>query len=332
MTAIIAGTSAVKATSTLIPFCHPLPVDSCKFLVDVVVRPHALGDRALQIRCTVACTARTGVEMEALTGASVAALTVYDMLKALSHRIVIAETKLVTKSGGKSDFVDNTAATATPAAANQQIEAASSSIATAAPASCSSAPSVSSEPGVRAPVPPFTLSSAMLKVRMAEDAWNSGDASRVALAYSADTRWRNRSEFLVGRPAAEAFLRTKWAREQNYRLIKELWAYTDNRIAVRFVYEWLDTSASAVPAAAASSSCSAASAAAASASSAAPPSSGQWMRSHGNENWLFDSSGLMVERHASINDVRIAPEQRLFHWTQGQPRPNNHPGLTELGL
>ena len=130
--------------------------------------------------------------------------------------------------------------------------------------------------------------------------WNNRDPAKVALAYTADSRWRNRSEFFEGRPAIEAFLIRKWARELEYRLIKEVWAYTGDRIAVRFVYEWRDDS-------------------------------GHWFRSHGNENWLFDQQGLMAERHASINDVPITEADRKFHWPRGR-RPDDHPGLTALGL
>ena len=135
---------------------------------------------------------------------------------------------------------------------------------------------------------------------MAEDGWNNRDPAKVAMAYTPDSRWRNRAEFFQGRPAIEAFLTRKWGRELEYRLIKEVWAFTDNRIAVRFVYEWRDDS-------------------------------GHWCRSHGNENWLFDEQGLMAERHASINDVPITEADRLFHWPQGR-RPDDHPGLTALGL
>ena len=153
----------------------------------------------------------------------------------------------------------------------------------------------------RPPLPPFTRDSAMLKVRRAEDAWNSRDPGRIALAYTPASRWRNRSDFLTGRPAIIAFLTAKWQREHDYRLIKELWAHDADRIAVRFVYEWHDAA-------------------------------GQWWRSHGNENWLFDAAGLMAERHASINDVAIAASDRLFHWDRSGPRPDDHPGLSDLGL
>ena len=152
----------------------------------------------------------------------------------------------------------------------------------------------------RPPLPPFTRETALQKVRMAEDGWNSRDPERVALAYTPDSRWRNRHEFPVGREQIRAFLAGKWQREQEYRLIKELWAHTDNRIAVRFAYEWQDAN-------------------------------GQWFRSYGNENWEFDDQGLMQARHASINDLPISPAERLFHWPQGR-RPDEHPGLSELGL
>jgi len=152
----------------------------------------------------------------------------------------------------------------------------------------------------RPPLPPFTRDTAIAKVRAAEDAWNSRDPARVALAYTLGSRWRNRAEFLVGRPAIEAFLTRKWQREHDYRLIKELWAFTDNRIAVRFAYEWRDDD-------------------------------GQWWRSYGNENWEFTESGHMARRIASINDLPIAESGRLFHWPQG-PRPADHPGLSDLSL
>ena len=153
----------------------------------------------------------------------------------------------------------------------------------------------------RPPLPPFTLEAATAKVRGAEDGWNSRDPVRVSLAYSADSRWRNRDEFLSGRPAIVAFLAAKWAREQEYRLIKELWAFGAARIAVRFAYEWHDAG-------------------------------GAWFRSHGNENWEFDVHGLMRARHASINDLAIGEADRLFRWDRTGPRPAAHPGLTELGL
>lgn len=152
----------------------------------------------------------------------------------------------------------------------------------------------------RPPVPPFTLESARQKVRAAEDGWNSRDPAKVALAYTADSRWRNRSDFLQGRAAIEAFLTRKWQREHEYRLIKELWAHDGARIAVRFAYEWRDED-------------------------------GQWYRAYGNENWHFDDQGLMAERHASINDLPISVAERLFHWPQGR-RPDDHPGLSDLGL
>ena len=152
----------------------------------------------------------------------------------------------------------------------------------------------------RPPLPPFTLETAAQKVRLAEDAWNSRDSARVALAYSPDSRWRNRSTFLQGRAQIEAFLVHKWNREFDYRLIKELWAVREDRIAVRFAYEWHDDS-------------------------------GQWFRSYGNENWAFDGNGLMTHRHASINDLPIAEHQRLFRWPLGR-RPDDHPGLSDLGL
>jgi nuclear transport factor 2 (NTF2) superfamily protein len=152
----------------------------------------------------------------------------------------------------------------------------------------------------RPPVPPFTEETARRKVRAAEDAWNGRDPAKVAAAYTPDSRWRNRSEFIRGRAEIEAFLTRKWARELEYRLIKELWAFGADRIAVRFVYECRD-------------------------------SEGRWWRSHGNENWRFDADGYMAERHASINDVSIAETDRLFRWPQGV-RPSDHPGLTELGL
>lgn len=153
---------------------------------------------------------------------------------------------------------------------------------------------------IRPPVPPFTLESAIAKVRAAEDAWNSRDVSRVAAAYSEDTVWRNRSEFVQGREEVKAFLRRKWTRELDYRLIKELWTFGGNRIAVRFAYEWHDDS-------------------------------GNWYRSYGNENWEFDERGFMARRIASINDLPIGESDRKFQWPQGT-RPEGHPGLGELGL
>lgn len=152
----------------------------------------------------------------------------------------------------------------------------------------------------RPPLPPFTRDTAIEKVRMAEDGWNSKDPEKVALAYTADSVWRNRAEFLTGRPAIVAFLTAKWAREQDYRLIKELWAFSGNRIAVRFAYEWHD-------------------------------GDGQWFRSYGNENWEFAADGLMQRRIASINDLPIDETERLFRWTDAK-RPLDHKGLTELGL
>jgi len=152
----------------------------------------------------------------------------------------------------------------------------------------------------RPPLPPFTLETAKEKVRKAEDGWNSRDPQKVALAYSVDSRWRNRNEFLSGRDQIIAFLTRKWSNEREYRLIKELWAFTGNRIAVRFAYESHDDN-------------------------------GNWFRSYGNENWEFDANGLMTARHASINDLAITEQQRLFHWPQGR-RPDDHPGLSELGL
>ena len=152
----------------------------------------------------------------------------------------------------------------------------------------------------RPPVPPFTPETAAHKVRMAEDAWNTREPERVALAYTEDSRWRNRAEFFAGRPAIIAFLRRKWARELDYRLIKQLWAFTGDRIAVRFVYEWHDDS-------------------------------GNWYRSHGNEQWEFDEAGLMRRREASINDVPIREQERKFRWPPG-PRPGEHPELGDLGL
>jgi nuclear transport factor 2 (NTF2) superfamily protein len=152
----------------------------------------------------------------------------------------------------------------------------------------------------RPPVPPFTRESAIQKVRGAEDAWNSRDPDRVAGVYTEDTVWRNRAEFPVGREAVRTFLQRKWARELDYRLIKELWAFTDHRIAVRFAYEWHDDS-------------------------------GHWFRSYGNENWEFNPQGLMQRRFASINDLPIAEADRLFHWPLGR-RPDDHASLSDLGL
>jgi nuclear transport factor 2 (NTF2) superfamily protein len=152
----------------------------------------------------------------------------------------------------------------------------------------------------RPPLPPFTLETATQKVRLAEDAWNSRDPARVSLAYTEDSVWRNRSEFLTGREAIVEFLTRKWAKENGYRLIKELWAFTGNHIAVRFQYEWHDES-------------------------------GQWFRAYGNEQWEFSEDGLMRRREASINDVAIAESDRKFHWPQGA-RPAGHPGLGESVL
>jgi len=152
----------------------------------------------------------------------------------------------------------------------------------------------------RPPLPPFTRESARQKVRMAEDAWNSRDPERVALAYTPDSRWRNRDEIFTGRPAIVAFLTRKWAKEHDYRLIKELWAFTEARISVRFQYEFHDAA-------------------------------GQWFRAYGNEQWEFDASGLMQRREASINDIAIEASARRFHWAAGS-RPSDHPGLSELGL
>lgn len=152
----------------------------------------------------------------------------------------------------------------------------------------------------RPPLPPFTTETAIEKVRLAEDGWNSRDPEKVALAYSPDTKWRNRVEFPVGRDEVRAFLARKWARELDYRLIKELWAFAGNRIAVRYAYEYRDDS-------------------------------GNWFRAYGNENWEFDPEGLMTARHASINEMPIAETERKFHWPLGA-RPQDHPGLSELGL
>ncbi len=152
----------------------------------------------------------------------------------------------------------------------------------------------------RPPLPPFTKESAIQKIRLAEDGWNSRDAAKVAQAYSLDTNWRNRTTFVKNREEAQAFLESKWAREQEYRLIKELWAFTDNRIAVRYAYESRDVD-------------------------------GNWFRSYGNENWEFGEDGLMINRFASINDLPITEAERKFHWPQGR-RPDDHPGLSDLGL
>ena len=152
----------------------------------------------------------------------------------------------------------------------------------------------------RPPLPPFDEQSAVQKVRMAEDAWNTRNPQRVSLAYTPDSKWRNRSEFLSGRAEIVQFLTRKWIRELDYRLIKELWAFRENRIAVRFAYEWHDDS-------------------------------GQWFRSYGNENWEFDGDGFMMRRIASINDLPITQSDRKYHWTLGR-RPDDHPGLSDLGL
>ncbi len=152
----------------------------------------------------------------------------------------------------------------------------------------------------RPPLPPFTLESATAKVRAAEDGWNSRDPEKVSLAYTVDSRWRNRAEFVNGREEIAAFLARKWEHELDYRLVKELWGFKENRMAVRFCYEWHEAA-------------------------------GQWWRSYGNELWEFDENGLMRVRHASINDLAIDERQRLLLWPQGR-RPDGHPGLTELGL
>lgn len=163
------------------------------------------------------------------------------------------------------------------------------------------APSQSDGPAMqRPPLPPFTTQSAAEKVRMAEDAWNAKNPEKVSLAYSPDSVWRNRTSFLQGRDEIVLFLKKKWARELEYRLIKELWTHADNRIAVRFAYEWRNDG-------------------------------NQWFRSYGNENWEFDQNGLMQRRIASINDLPIKEDERLFHWT-GSNRPKDHKGLSELGL
>jgi uncharacterized protein len=154
---------------------------------------------------------------------------------------------------------------------------------------------------MKPPLPPFSRETAEAKVRMAEDAWNSRDPERVSLAYTTDSRWRNRSEFLSGRDEIVEFLHRKWSQELSYRLIKELWAFTDNRIAVRFAYEWHNGSR-------------------------------EWFRAYGNEQWEFDEQGLMRRRHASINDLPITVDHRKFQWEAPGPRPADHPGLSELGL
>jgi uncharacterized protein len=153
---------------------------------------------------------------------------------------------------------------------------------------------------IRQPLPTFSKESAIKKIRLAEDAWNNKNPEKIATAYSLHSQWRNRDQFVQGRSQIIEFLTGKWERELEYRLIKELWAFHENRIAVRYVYESHDKN-------------------------------GNWFRSHGNENWAFNDKGLMTERHASINDVAIAESERKFHWPLG-PRPDDHPGLTELGL
>jgi hypothetical protein len=152
----------------------------------------------------------------------------------------------------------------------------------------------------RPPLPPFTEESAIEKIRLAEDGWNSRDAAKVALAYTEDTKWRNRAEFISGRDEAREFLERKWVKELEYRLIKELWAFSGSRIAVRYAYEFRDDS-------------------------------GNWFRAYGNENWEFNADGLMAHRHASINEHPISESDRKFHWPLGR-RPDDHPGLSELGL
>ncbi len=159
---------------------------------------------------------------------------------------------------------------------------------------------MASNPERRPPLPPFTRETAIQKVRLAEDAWNTREPERVAFAYTVDSVWRNRAEFLSGREEIVQFLRRKWAKELDYRLIKEMWAFGENRIAVRFAYEWHDDS-------------------------------GHWFRSYGNENWEFDENGLMRRRIASINDLPIAETDRKYRWPLGR-RPDGHPGLSELGL
>ncbi len=160
---------------------------------------------------------------------------------------------------------------------------------------------MSTAPETRPPLPPFTEATAVAKIRGAEDAWNSRDPERCAGAYTPDSVWRNRSSFITGRAEIIAFLTAKWEREHDYRLIKELWAFGEDRIAVRFAYEWRSDA-------------------------------GQWFRAYGNENWQFTPAGLMSQRHASINDVAIEESQRLFHWDASGPRPTDHPGLSDLGL
>ena len=152
----------------------------------------------------------------------------------------------------------------------------------------------------RPPLPPFTQETAIQKVRAAEDGWNTREPQRVSMAYTEQSRWRNRAEFVIGRGEIVGLLSRKWTRELDYRLIKEVWAFAGNRIAVRFAYEWHDDA-------------------------------GNWFRSYGNENWEFDDNGLMAVRHASINDLPIQPADRKFHWPLGR-RPDDHPGLSDLGL
>lgn len=159
---------------------------------------------------------------------------------------------------------------------------------------------MSTNPEARPPFPPFTLETAKQKVRMAEDGWNGRQPEKVAMAYTPDSQWRNRAEFFSGRAKIVEFLTRKWQKELDYRLIKEIWAHSDNRIAVRFAYEWHDDS-------------------------------GHWFRSYGNENWEFDEHGLMAKRHASINDLPITEAERKYRWPLGR-RPDDHPGLTDLGL
>lgn len=159
---------------------------------------------------------------------------------------------------------------------------------------------MNTSPDIRPPLPPFTYETAVQKVRMAEDGWNGRNPEKVALAYTIDSQWRNRAEFPVGREQIIAFLTQKWAKEHEYRLIKELWAYAGNRIAVRFAYEWHNDQ-------------------------------GDWFRSYGNENWEFDENGLMRRRYACINDLPIHESERKFHWPQGR-RPDDHPGLSDLGF
>ncbi|MHB1083416.1 MAG: nuclear transport factor 2 family protein [Thiobacillus sp.] len=159
---------------------------------------------------------------------------------------------------------------------------------------------MNTQPEVRPPIPPFTRETAIQKVRMAEDGWNSRDPARVSMAYTPDSQWRNRAEFPRGRTEIVQFLTRKWEKENDYRLIKELWAFDDTRIAVRFAYEWHD-------------------------------STGNWFRSYGNENWEFDANGLMHRRYASINDLPIKETERKFFWPSGR-RPDDHPGLSDLGL